>query len=314
MKLHPTYEVINDLMVTRTDENGEPFCVYDQDKLDALMQHDREEDELIQEFSIPAYKGEHTVPVYLVERTYTPKHAPLVLIMHGGGFNTGRPSFDGNRIAYITKHAGCKVLTVDYRLAHDGGFYPGELYDCYAALLWAYDNAELLDIDRERIAVGGYSSGASLACALSLYARDNDGPKICCQILTNPVLKARGDTPSALQFYRANVMLSGSELPGMIKRYLGRPMGQTPPYYAFPGYCEDVSGLPPTVMIVGEYDPLRDECIEFAQKLFANSVPCELYCLPRVPHSFELHTDGCMTSWIWDAAVRALRREFGTLI
>lgn len=314
IKLHPTYEIINELMLEKTDSRGEPYCEYDQDKLSALMHHEKENDELVKKFIIPSFEGGHNIPAYLIERTYTPDNAPLLLVMHGGGFTTGSPAFDYNRIAYITKNAGCRVLTVDYRLAQNGGNYPGQLYDCYSALLWAYENAGVLNIDKDRIAVGGYSSGASLACALSIYARDNDGPKICCQILTNPVLKAKGDSPSALRYYKANVMLSGNELSGMIKRYLGKDAGQTPACYAFPGYCENVSGLPPTVMIAGEYDPLRDECIEFAQRLYANSVPCELYCLPRVPHSFDLHTHGCMTPWIWDAIIRALKREFGTLV
>ena len=311
MKLHKTYECIQDMMIPEIDLFGDTVYSYDQAKLGKLLEHTDEPDERIKTYNFSREEGD--ISLHLHWRDGVEENCPLVFLIHGGGFRSGNALYDLNRLAHITKNVSCKVMTIDYRLVPDYP-YPAALEDCLFALNWAVEHADELGIDPTKIAIGGYSAGATLAACTSLYLRDFGGPKISSMILMNPVVSADVyHSASAQQFYKGNPMLSGINVTEDTRLYLPNHRGQTPPYYALPGYCEDYSDLPPAVVVVGEYDPLRDGCIQLASDFMRDRVPCELYVLPRVPHSFDLVTEGCMTSWIWDAVVRALKREFGTL-
>ena len=308
--IHPGYEILAELAEAMILEKAGQGKAYSQG-VDHLVAFDKPDDMRITQFVIPGLQCAPGVPVYLYETVDMAGKTPLLIAIHGGGFTGGRADFDANRIAYYVRNVPCRVLSVDYRLAPEGVF-PKSLEDCYAALIWAHDHAEEINIDRRQIAVAGYSAGGTLAAGLCLYARDQQGPKICAQILTFPVLAGRPDSGSAMQFYDDAPMLQGSALSGIVRDYLGAMDGQVPSYYALPAYCSDLSGLPATAIAVGEYDPLRDECMAYAAKLMQFAVPVEFYCLPRVPHAFDLVCHP-MTEWLWQGLVRALRREFGLL-
>jgi acetyl esterase/lipase len=177
--------------------------------------YDKPDDIRITRKAIPGLKGAPDVPAYLYEAENM-QETPLLIAIHGGSFTGGRPDFDANRITYYVRHVPCRVLSVEYRLAPEGEF-PKSLEDCYAALLWAYSCARELRINRERIAVAGYSAGGTLAAGLCLYARDYHGPKICAQILTFPVLAGRANSGSAMQFYDDSLMLRGKSLSGIAR-------------------------------------------------------------------------------------------------
>lgn len=312
MKLHKTYECIQEMMIPEVDEFGDTVYSYDMQKLAKLLEHSTEPDERTKDYTIVREEDGSALNVHLHWREDTGDNVPLVFLIHGGGFRSGNAAYDMNRLAFITKHVPCKVLTIDYRLAPEYP-YPAALDDCVTAIDWAYENAGELGIDPEKIAIGGYSAGATLAVCTSLYLRDFGGPKISMMLLMNPVVAADVRTGSAQQFYKGNPMLSGINLTDDTRIYLEDYLGDTPPYYALPAYCDNFGGLPAAVVVAGEYDPLRDSCIELAQNFYRDRVPCELYVLPKVPHSFDLVTDGCMTEWIWQACTRALKREFGML-
>ena len=94
--------------------------------------------------------------------------------------------------------------------------------------------------------------------------------------------------------------------------YMGDLDGKMAPYYALPSNCEDLSGFPPACVIVAEYDPLRDDGIDFARKLLNDGVPTELTLAPRVGHGFCV-VDHPLTRWVHDGICASFRREFGML-
>jgi acetyl esterase/lipase len=305
--LQPGYELLERLEIERKRMTAGQENQYTEG-VDALVAYEQPEDIRITGFAAPGLEGAPDVPLYLYEREGMAADAPLLIAIHGGGFNAGRPDFDANRLTYYIQHVPCKALCVDYRLAPEGA-YPAALEDCYAALRWANENASKLGVSPDRIAVAGYSAGGALAAALCLYVRDLGGPRICAQVLTFPTVKCDEESASARQFWDDAPMFQGRDLPRVKRTYL--PGAEDPPpEYAFPGYAKDLSKLPPAAIAVGEYDPLRDECMEYATELLRCGVPAEFYLLPRVPHAFDL-VRAPMTLWLWEGFARMLRREFG---
>ena len=133
--------------------------------------------------SIPGPDGD--VPV----RIYTPEGDgpfPILAWYHGGGWVIGDLDSADPTARHLCKGAGCVVVSVDYRLSPETRF-PGAVEDCYAATVWAADNAASLGADASRLAVGGDSAGGNLAAAISLMAADRNGPAIVHQLLVYPV-------------------------------------------------------------------------------------------------------------------------------
>lgn len=245
-------------------------------------------------------------------RIYTPANipanAPILLEIHGGGFVGGNLDIDNYRCISLAEATPCIVVGVDYRLAAPNGVcYPKPLEDCYAALNWVYDNAKSIGGDQNRIAVHGTSAGGNLSAALALYTRDKGGPKLSLVITNCPVFTM--DNSISKQQYPQFALGGGAKCNSVEAIYLGGYTGLTPPYYAFPGYCKDLEGLAPHYIIVGEYDTLRDDGVNYALRLLACGVPCELQVAPRVGHGFCV-VNHPLTHWIHKGIAGSLRREF----
>lgn len=218
---------------------------------------------------------------------YRPKAAkgelPILLHCHGGAFCFLHPdTFAGMEANWSMTHQ-CVVVSVDYRLAPEHPF-PAGAEDCYASLLWVAENAKDLEVDLDRLVVTGGSAGGALSAALTLMARDRDGPKIAYQALMIPVLDDRLRTASHHQAVEApGFNAAGNE--GMWLHYLGEGADRekTSPYAA-PARAADLRGLPPTFIQTNGLDPLRDEGIEYALRLLAAGVSVELYNCPGAYH------------------------------
>lgn len=235
--------------------------------------------------------GAPDVPV----RIYTPDGVsapvPGILQIHGGGFVIGNLDGEQGTCFALCRELGVVIISVGYRLAPETP-YPGALEDCYAALQWASNNSAGLQIDPARLAVFGLSAGGGLAAALALLARDRNGPQICFQYLGIPELDDRLQTASMRQFVdtpmwnRPNAELSWDF-------YLGDQFqrgADDVPYHAAPARAEDLSGLPPAYINTMEFDPLRDEGVEYALKLMRAGVATELHSFPGTFHGSSLFT------------------------
>ena len=151
----------------------------------------------VQDRLVPGPAGAPDVSV----RIFTPLSAdpgvqPGVLDIHGGGFALGMVALDDAANAAIARDVGAVVVAVEYRLAPEHPF-PAPAEDCYAALVWFAAHAAELGVDPARIAVGGHAAGAGLAAAVALRAREEGGPAIRFQLLSQPELDDRLETWSA---------------------------------------------------------------------------------------------------------------------
>jgi len=184
---------------------------------------------------------------------------------------------------------------------------PGPAEDCYAVLQWLVASADELGVDATRIAVLGDSAGGGLAATTALLARDRGGPALAMQVLIEPELDDRLQTHS---------MRTGADTPvwhlanaqKSWEFYLG---GQDATPYAAPARMQDLSGLPPTYLTVNELDPLRDEGLDYAQRLLVAGVPTEVHCFAGTFHGFVLVSTAQVTQRALAMLLGVLRRGLG---
>ncbi|HEY2809067.1 MAG TPA: alpha/beta hydrolase [Steroidobacteraceae bacterium] len=204
-------------------------------------------------------------------RLYRPSAArdlPLVVYFHGGGFVICTIEMYDDTCRLLANYAGCAVASVDYRLAPETPF-PGAIEDCYAALKDLASRGTELGFDGSRLAVAGDSAGGNLAAATALLARDRKGPALRFQGLIYPCLDPECSSPSQAAFAEG-YMLSREGMLWFWKQYLRSPADATNPM-AVPGRG-DLTGLPAASVITAEYDPLRDEGEDYADRLRAAGV------------------------------------------
>jgi acetyl esterase len=231
--------------------------------------------------TVPGPPGDPDIEVTIFRPAGQAANAPALYWIHGGGFVLG--DVDGDMVApsQIADELGAVVVSVEYRLAPEYPF-PAPVEDCYAGLVWMSEHADDLGFDPRRLAIGGISAGAGLAAAVALLARDRGGPALCFQLLDIPEVDDRLSTASMKQFtdtplwHHRNAILSW-------EAYLGPDHGETSPYAA-PARATDLSGLPPAFVATCEFDPLRDEGIEYAQRLMQAGVSTELHHYPGTFH------------------------------
>lgn len=230
----------------------------------------------VEDRTVPA---DPDVPV----RIYRPHLAQGAIIwLHGGGFVMGDLVTEHPWAARIADSSGAVVISVEYRLAPEHRF-PAALDDAYAVLAWTAEHAAELGVDPGRIAVGGHSSGAGIAAAVALRARDQQGPPIRIQLLNQPGLDDRQETWSARHF-TDTPWLTRDKLTAAWGHYLGFAPA-TP--YAAPARADDLTGLPPAYIATAEFCPNRDEDISYALRLLEAGVSVELHQWPGTFHGSQ---------------------------
>jgi acetyl esterase/lipase len=212
---------------------------------------------------------------------------PCLYWIHGGGHVLGQIEQDDPMMDRIVETVGCAVVSVDWRRSPEHPF-PAGMDDCYAGLTWTHRSAGDLDVDPERIAIGGASSGGGSAAGLALLARDRGEVPVCFQLLVYPMLDDRNVTPSSHAVTEPKVWNRESNLIGW-RAYVGDAVGtdQVSPYAA-PTRATDLTGLPPAYLPVGDLDLFVDEDIEYAQRLLQADVAAELHVYPGGIHGFDL--------------------------
>lgn len=232
---------------------------------------------------------------------------PVLIWIHGGGMIFCSIDDYTHQIATLAKQVGCCIVSVNYRLAPEHP-YPTPLEDCYSCLAWLYNNALELNIDIQRIAVGGLSAGGNLAAALSLLTRDRGEYPICFQLLLCPMLDPFSSSHAYERITDKRLWnLNSNQIAW--QAYLNNidPI----PGYAAPLLEESLSGLPPAYLLVGDQDVFVDEDIQYAQALVSAGVPTELHIVPGAFHGFEFAVpEAAISQRAWCSHRDALRRAF----
>jgi acetyl esterase/lipase len=245
---------------------------------------------VVTERSVPGPKGAPDVRVLVFAAQNGAGIKPGLLHMHGGGYVMGSPEMFARRCGAIIAEADCVVVSVDYRLAPETR-HPGPIEDCYAALKWFYENAEMLGVDPRRIAIGGESAGGGLAAALGLMARDRGEVPVAFQLLSYPMIEDRSDANNPHPFTGEFIWSTASNQFGW-RALLGESAGREDvSEYGAAARAMNLAGLPPTCIGVGAIDLFLDEDVAYAQRLMRAGVPTELHIYPGAYHGFDLSVE-----------------------
>jgi acetyl esterase/lipase len=235
-----------------------------------------------------AQSGDSNLSVKL--RIYQPEGiaqpVPALLWMHGGGFIVGNSKMEDAYLTKFVKELGIVVVSVDYRLAPDHP-YPAAIDDCYAALRWVHTQARSLQVDPDRIAIGGESAGGGLAASLAQLAYDRGEVSPVFQLLVYPMLDDRSALRDDLAYADAMIWTPKDNRFGW-ESYLQGPVGaDTVPPYAVPARRDNLTGLPPAWIGVGTLDLFYKEDVEYAERLSRCGVDCELLVVDGAFHGFD---------------------------
>jgi acetyl esterase/lipase len=242
---------------------------------------------------------------HVVVRVHRPKSlrapAPCLYSIHGGGYIIGSYLMDDAVLDQYCNEYGCIGVSVDYRLAPEVP-YPGPLDDCYAGLMWTLAHADELDVNADRIGIMGISAGGGLAAALALLARDRGDAYIAFQLLQCPMIDDQQTSESSR--YDGLLMWSREANRFGWQCYLGDRYGQHDlPTYAAAARADDLTRLPPTMMITGGADGCRDENIDYASRLGRAGVSTDLCVIAGAPHGVQQVFVGTTLERRWSRAV-----------
>ncbi|MEU1283906.1 alpha/beta hydrolase [Kitasatospora sp. NPDC005856] len=241
----------------------------------------------VEEHRARSADGGPDVPVRLLRPTTATGPLPVVLWFHGGGQVLGFAAQDDPWLKRLCARLGCAVAAVDYRLAPETRA-PGAAEDGYAAHRWLVREAAALGLDGTRIGIAGQSGGGGVAAATALLIRDRGGPAPLFQALMYPMLDDRNRTASSHEITGLGIWDRSTNLLAW-QAVLGDRAGTDDVCpYAAPARAQDLGGLPPAFIAVGELDCFRDEDLDYATRLRAHGVPVELHLYPGAYHAFDL--------------------------
>jgi len=200
---------------------------------------------------------------------------PLVLHFHGGAFTAGDLE-SGACLARLLAAAGAVVVSVAYPLAPEHRF-PEAVEAGYAALEVLHRQRRKFAGARAQLFVAGEEAGGNLAAAVALVARDRAGPPLAGQILVAPMLDPCTGTPSQREAMDCEAM--ACKWAEGWRLYLRGPMDAEHPY-AVPARALRLAGLPPTLILTGQDDAMRDEALAYAKRLAAAGIAVTSQKLP----------------------------------
>ena len=264
--------------------------------------------EAVADRTIPGPGGD--IPI----RVYTPKGdtpLPVLVFFHGGGWVICDLETHDGVCRALANAAGCIVVSVDYRLAPEHKF-PAAVDDAFAATEWVAANAAAIGADPSCVAVAGDSAGGNLAAVVAQLAKGRGGPQLAFQLLVYPVTDHKFDTASysenAEGYFNTRDMMKW-----FWDHYLpNEEAGQDP--HASPLRANDLSGLPPALIITAEFDPLRDEGEAYAARLAEAGVPAKSTRYDGMIHGFfSMSALLPQARQAIDEAVAALREAFAAV-
>ena len=235
----------------------------------------------VKDIQVPGPAGDITC------RVFTPngvaEAAPVLVYFHGSGWVIGGLDSHENEARHYADGASCIVVVPDYRLAPENKF-PAAAEDCYAVLIWVAGNAAHLGGNPDNIAIAGDSAGGNLTAAVSQMALRRDGPSLVYQILVYPVC----DTHHHWDSYKRNsegYYLTTAAMAWFREQYLGTEADRED-YRASPVIGDQLTGLPPALVMTAGFDPLCDEAEAYANRMREAGVEVEYICYENQIHGF----------------------------
>lgn len=208
---------------------------------------------------------------------------PVLVYFHGGGWTIGDLDTHDALCRELSNAARCAVLSVDYRMGPEHRF-PCAVDDSIAATRWCRDNAGQLGLDASRMAVGGDSAGGNLAAVVAIAARDAGDLPLCFQLLIYPATDMRRVAPSHTSNGQG-YLLTQDTMTYFHDHYID-DAAHDADWRASPLLHPDLARLPPALVLTAGFDPLRDEGLQYSQRLTLAGNRATHICFERQIHAF----------------------------
>lgn len=233
-----------------------------------------------EDIEIPSPEG-HSIKARLYQREHShTKPQALLVFLHGGGFVLGDVESYDHICRFICEQASVSVFSVDYRLAPEHPF-PSGINDSLAAYRWALANAQRLNADPERFAVGGDSAGANFATHIAQAMTSEVAGQPIFQWLIYPTADRTRSYPSSTLF-ADGFFLRAKDIDYFTEHYQSSSISdeRVSPIHG------KLQGLPPALIVTAGFDPLRDEGESYAEALKKAGNQVELLRFPGMIHGF----------------------------
>jgi monoterpene epsilon-lactone hydrolase len=206
---------------------------------------------------------------------------PVLLFLHGGGYELGSVRSDGELAARLGRAAGMRVLFPEYRLAPEHPF-PAAIDDVLTAWRWLRADENL---DAGSIAVAGASAGGGLAVALLIATRDAGRALPAAAVLMSPTVDLTNSGPSMTERAAQDPISTPAMLRQFASDYLAGADPKTP--LASPLFAS-MLGLPPLLVQVGTSDVLLSDAERLAATASDAGVDVTLEVGEGLPHVYQL--------------------------
>lgn len=253
----------------------------------------------VKDHIVPLIEGAHgKVRIYYPNQNS--KKNTTMVYFHGGGCVIGSIATHDRFCRYLAKHANMNIVSVEYRLAPEYKF-PIPIIDAIPSWNWVMENHATLDINPNKVGVGGDSAGGYLACLISLHNEQYLLPiqshqQPAFQFLLYPMLDLQGTTPS----YRESsdhLILTNHLMDYFKRHYLHEADDVLQPLIS-PLQSQHLAQCPNTYLLTLEFDPLRDDGVAFKHRLIAENC--------TVKHE---HFHDCMHAFISVARISPRARQ-----
>jgi acetyl esterase len=208
---------------------------------------------------------------------------PVLVYFHGEGWVIGDLDTHDALCRALANGSGCAVVSVDYRMGPEHRF-PAAVDDCLAATYWVRRNAGALNVNPDKLAVGGDSAGGNLAAVIALAARNAGDLPVAYQLLIYPATVQRRVTRSGA-VNGQGLLLTVDSMRYFHDHYIDDDRHDHD-WRAAPLLCDDLGRLPPALVLTAGFDPLRDEGIEYAHRLTQAGNRATLISFERQIHGF----------------------------
>jgi acetyl esterase len=236
----------------------------------------------------------HSIQDHLIEtskyqipiRIYNPSgvsNLPAVIFFHGGWFFAGDLETHDRPLRALANAASCIVVAVDYRLAPEHPF-PAAIDDGYAVLQWVASEGAEFGIDPNRLIIAGDSAGGTIATVLARKVAENNGLHVLLQVLMYPVTDPSLQTESWREFAEGPVITL--ETARKAWEMYAPNIAERQNADAAPIFATNLAGSASALIIIAEYDPLRDEGIAYAARLEHAGVKVKTSIYKEMPHGF----------------------------
>ncbi|MEU8240967.1 alpha/beta hydrolase fold domain-containing protein [Actinoplanes missouriensis] len=233
---------------------------------------------LVEDATIQGLAG--VVPVRVYRPASTARAA--LLWLHGGGFSQGSLDMAESHVvcAELASRADALVVAVDYRVAVDGVHFPAPVDDAVTAWSWLLKQWDGAGVS----AIGGASAGAAIAMSAALRltgSRRPDQLLLAYPFVHFPVPALDFATAGDLDALPPLMRFNAEAVLSMVKTYVGRITNI--PVDALPG-AADLSGLPPTRIVIAELDDLRSSGDLLERQLREAGVAVISHLAQGMPH------------------------------